>query len=132
MISSETGKALKALSSAIKTTTAQSSSVNSHISNSKAAAETLKSLFKTLVSTEEADADLLETIMPVATVASLLLDVVTCTEKIAASFNDLASQANFQSSANNMIRENSRLFHRSTVQPVSGNDLQLHAITIVE
>lgn len=130
MISSETGKALKALASAIKTM-ARSSSVNTHIANSKAAAETLKSLFK--ISVLEEDTDLLE-IVPAATVASLLMDVVTCTEKIAACVNDLASQTNFNSpnNNNNMIRGNSRLLHRGSVQPISGTEGPHHVITIGE
>ncbi|KAH9699484.1 Aluminum-activated malate transporter 2 [Citrus sinensis] len=130
MISSETGKALKELASAIKTM-ARSSSVNTHIANSNAAAETLKSPFK--ISVLEEDTDLLE-IVPAATVASLLMDVVTCTEKIAACVNDLASQANFNSpnNNNNMIPGNSRLLHRGSVQPISGTEGPHHVITIGE
>ncbi|KAJ4724888.1 Aluminum-activated malate transporter [Melia azedarach] len=128
MISSETGKALKLLASAVKTST-QPPSVNSNVSDSKAAAEVLKSLFKVCVLMEETD--LLE-IMPSATVASLLSDVITCTEKIAACINELASQARFKNP--NIIRENSRLRNRSAVQPISGNEEQQqhHVITITE
>ncbi|PSR86445.1 Aluminum-activated malate transporter like [Actinidia chinensis var. chinensis] len=91
-MSTECSYALNELSLAIKTMT-WPSSANSHIANSKTAAENLKSSLKT--EPWPSTADLLE-IIPVAAVASLLIDVVTCTEKIAESVLELASITNMK------------------------------------
>ncbi|KAI7981654.1 Aluminum-activated malate transporter 7 [Camellia lanceoleosa] len=69
------------------------STANSYIANSKITAKTLKSLLET---GSWRGADLLD-IIPAATVASLLIDVVACTEKIAESVNELACLAKFKS-----------------------------------
>ncbi|XP_057483129.1 aluminum-activated malate transporter 2-like [Actinidia eriantha] len=91
-MSTECSYVLNDLSLAIKTMT-WPSSANSHIVNSKTAAEDLKSSLKT--EPWPSTADLLE-IIPVAAVASLLIDVVTCTEKIAESVLELASITNMK------------------------------------
>ncbi|PSR86446.1 Aluminum-activated malate transporter like [Actinidia chinensis var. chinensis] len=84
--------ALKELAQAVKTMT-KPSTANCHIANSKIAAKSLKSMLKTGL---WQDTDLLE-IVPAATVASLLIDIVSSTEEIAESVNELASLANFRS-----------------------------------
>ncbi|KAF9665348.1 hypothetical protein SADUNF_Sadunf16G0113400 [Salix dunnii] len=91
-MSIESGKALKELALAIKIMV-QPSSADSHIENAKSAAKKLKSLLKS--GTWE-DVDLLK-VIPGVTVASILIDVVTCTEKIAESIHELASKAQFKS-----------------------------------
>ncbi|OMO62697.1 Aluminum-activated malate transporter [Corchorus capsularis] len=91
-MSLESGKALKELGLAIKTMT-KPFGADTHIENSKSAAKNLNSLLKSGLWDDEMD--LLE-IVPVATVASLLIDVVNCTEEIAESVRELASMANFQ------------------------------------
>ena len=88
----ESGKALKELALAIKIMVPPSSA-DSHIENAKSAAKNLKSLLK---SGMWEDIDLLK-VIPGVTVASLLIDVVTCTEKIAESIHELASKAQFKS-----------------------------------
>lgn len=90
-LSLESGKALKALASDFRTMT-KSPSADPHIANAKAAAKSLKSLLKSGL---REDIDLLE-VVPAATVASLLLDVVNCTEKIVESVYELGSLANFE------------------------------------
>lgn len=90
-LSLESGKALKALASDFKTMT-KSPSAEPHVANAKAAAKSLKSLLKSGL---WEDIDLLE-VVPAATVGSLLLDVVNCTEKIVESVYELGSVANFQ------------------------------------
>lgn len=90
-LSLETGKALKALASDFRTMT-KSPSADPHIANAKAAAKSLKSLLKSGL---WEDIDLLE-VVPAATVGSLLLDVVNCTEKIVESVYELGSLANFE------------------------------------
>ncbi|KAF9665350.1 hypothetical protein SADUNF_Sadunf16G0113600 [Salix dunnii] len=90
-MSIESGKALKELALAIKIMV-QPSSAHSHIENAKSAAKNLKSLLKSGI---WKDIDLLKVITEV-TVASILIDVVTCTEKIAESIHELASTAQFK------------------------------------
>lgn len=90
-ISLETGKALKKLAIAVKKMT-KPSSATPHLASSKAAAKSLKSFLK---SGSWDNSDLLE-VIPSVTVASILLDVVNCTEKIAESVHELASLAHFK------------------------------------
>ncbi|OAY52125.1 aluminum-activated malate transporter 2 isoform X2 [Manihot esculenta] len=119
-ISSESGKALKELATTVKTMT-KSSLVETHIANSKQAAEALKSLLKTGL---WEDALILE-IIPAATVASLLIDIITCTEKIAESVQELALLAHFKSPNTHQPQH---LLHRGTIQPVS--DGSNHVVVI--
>ncbi|KAF3439469.1 hypothetical protein FNV43_RR17747 [Rhamnella rubrinervis] len=92
IMSMECGKALKELASAVRAMT-KPSSADSHIAKSKAAAKSLRS---SLQSGLWEDIDLLQ-VIPAVTVASLLLDVVNCTEKIVESVHELASLAHFES-----------------------------------
>ncbi|KAK3021033.1 hypothetical protein RJ639_045346, partial [Escallonia herrerae] len=91
-ISSESSHALRELALAMKTMT-RPSNANSHMVNAGVAAQDLKSLLK--VGLWLPETDLLE-VIPTTTVVSLLLDVVTCSEKIAESVNELASLAHFK------------------------------------
>ncbi|KAK8661157.1 hypothetical protein V6N13_052056 [Hibiscus sabdariffa] len=88
---SELGKAMKELASAIKTMSPPSSH-RAHVARAKDAAGKLNSLLKIGL---HKDIDTME-ILAVATVASLLLDVLACTEKISASIHELASLAHFK------------------------------------
>ena len=90
-MSTESGKALKELASAIKSMT-KPCSVDPHIVNSKIAAESLKSLLETHFCE---DVDLLE-LMPTAVVGSLLVEVITYVEEIAESVHELSSLAHFK------------------------------------
>ncbi|KAL4320114.1 hypothetical protein GQ457_18G005860 [Hibiscus cannabinus] len=88
---SELGKAMNELASAIKTMSPPSSH-RAHVARAKDAAGNLNSLLKTGL---HKDIDTME-ILAVATVASLLLDVLACTEKISGSIHELASLAHFK------------------------------------
>ncbi|XP_008230212.1 PREDICTED: aluminum-activated malate transporter 2 [Prunus mume] len=90
-LSLETGKALKELAAAFKEMT-KSPSPETHMAKAKAAAKSLRSLLKSGL---WEDTELLE-VMPAATVGSLLLDAVNCSEKIIESVNELAFLANFK------------------------------------
>ncbi|KAL3530318.1 hypothetical protein ACH5RR_009640 [Cinchona calisaya] len=93
-MSSESSKALKNL--ALQIRTMKSSSVaNSHTVIAKAAANNLKILLK-INSLQLQHTDLLE-VIPVATVASLLVEVVSCVEKIVDSVQEFATLAKFKS-----------------------------------
>ncbi|XP_008450296.2 aluminum-activated malate transporter 2-like [Cucumis melo] len=91
-MSTESGKALKDLASSIRTMTLPRLP-NPHIEKSKAAAKDLKAALK--IRPCNSSIDLLE-IVPMATVASLLIDSISCIEKIAESVGELASLANFK------------------------------------
>ncbi|CAI0541577.1 unnamed protein product [Linum tenue] len=90
-MSRECGRALKEMSTAIKAM-CQPCASDVHIEASKAAAKGLNSLLKSGI---WEGIDLLQ-VTPVATVASLLIDVVNCTEKIADAVAELASKAEFK------------------------------------
>ncbi|KAK7324835.1 hypothetical protein VNO77_28709 [Canavalia gladiata] len=112
-ISLESGKALKESSMIVKKM-AKSSMANPHVENAKNASESLKSVLR---GNPWEGADHLE-IIPAATVASLLIDVVICVENICEAVDELASLAKFVPS---------ELHHRGTVQPISDS---LHVITV--
>ncbi|KAJ9178450.1 hypothetical protein P3X46_010330 [Hevea brasiliensis] len=122
-ISLECGKALKESSASIRRMI-RADTAHLHIGNSKAAAENLKILFKTGLWKE---ADLLE-IAPATTVASLLLEVVLCTERIVDAVQELASLAGFKSIESSGSIEQ---LQRSS-QQIHSIDAQNHEITIGE
>ncbi|KAG4988807.1 hypothetical protein JHK85_031790 [Glycine max] len=87
----EASKAFKELGSSIRTMTMSSSS-DTHVANAKAAVKSLKTL---LQSSSWKETDLLS-LIPAATVASLLIDIIEFTEKIADSVNNLATLTHFE------------------------------------
>ncbi|KAK8596069.1 hypothetical protein V6N13_000727 [Hibiscus sabdariffa] len=90
-VSVECSLALKEMASTFRKMVLTRSAVM-HIENSKKAAEELKSLLKTSLWEE---ADLLEMI-PAASVASLLLEIIGCIEKISEAVNELGKAASFR------------------------------------
>ncbi|KAE8663827.1 Aluminum-activated malate transporter 7 [Hibiscus syriacus] len=121
-ISSESGKAMKELASAIKTMSAPSSH-RAHIAKAKDATEKLNSLLKTRLCE---DIDVVE-ILAVATVASLLHDVLACTEKISESVHELATLAHFKNEKDGK----QELDKQKQVQKTSNSiDLNHHVITV--
>ncbi|KAL4611232.1 hypothetical protein ACB092_08G108000 [Castanea dentata] len=92
-MSLESDKCLRELACGVRAMT-HPSSAKPHISKAKIAAKKLRLLLKS--SLWEQDADLLA-VIPSVTVASLLIDIVNCTEKIADSVLELASFAHFES-----------------------------------
>ncbi|KAK8695578.1 hypothetical protein V6N13_000731 [Hibiscus sabdariffa] len=90
-VSLECSRALKEMASTFRKMVITRSAVM-HIENSKKAAEELKSLLKTSLWEE---ADLLEMI-PAASVASLLLEIIGCIEKISEAVNELGKAASFR------------------------------------
>ncbi|KAL8140901.1 hypothetical protein V2J09_006922 [Rumex salicifolius] len=92
-LSSETGKALRELAHGMKKMKKTTLFVKAHLKESRLAAEELKSLLKSMNFPE--GFNLLE-LLPNATVASLLIEIVTCTEEIAEAVNELAALAHFK------------------------------------
>ncbi|KAL6341825.1 hypothetical protein AAG906_038069 [Vitis piasezkii] len=95
----ESGKALKELAATIRTMT-RSTSMDFHIENSKGAAKNLMSLLETGVL--EDGTTLLE-IIPAVAVASTVMDIVTCTERISDAVKELASLAHFKSTISPVV-----------------------------
>ncbi|KAL9228620.1 hypothetical protein vseg_004176 [Gypsophila vaccaria] len=93
LMSLESSKALRKLSKSLRSMKHPSTTVNAHIVSSKAAVKTLNNLLKSGSSWQESE---LLQIVPLATVASLLIDIVDCTEQIATSAHDLATLAYFK------------------------------------
>ncbi|MED6125697.1 hypothetical protein PIB30_071099 [Stylosanthes scabra] len=90
----ESGKALKELSSSIKSMNCLSkTNYKAHIGNAKGAIESLNSFLKSNLSEIN---NLLE-IVAIATMASLLMDVVISIERISVQVDELASLAHFKS-----------------------------------
>ncbi|KAL9373921.1 hypothetical protein Peur_033541 [Populus x canadensis] len=122
-MSAECGKALKSLASAIKTTTVPSSE-NVNVENSKTAVQDLKIALKAV--SLEHDQDLLQ-ILPDATVASILVEIVICVEKISESVHGLSNLAHFKSVEPTVSPEKP---HRGSIKPVSEGDSDHAVITI--
>ncbi|MED6108567.1 hypothetical protein PIB30_025390 [Stylosanthes scabra] len=102
-MSKETGKALKELAISIQNMIPPSSSAYTQIDKSKVAAINLKSMVK---SNSLEGTNFFE-VIPVVTVASLLLDVVSCTEKLAESIQELSTLAKFKNKDNKVVAEDS-------------------------
>ena len=112
-MSSESSKALKAISSSIKTMT-DPSPAKCHIENSKTATKDLKIALET-ISLEDAE---LLAIIPVATVASILEEITKSVEKIYESVSELSLLAHFKSVDPNVSPEKPSLLHRGIIKPV--------------
>ncbi|XWS56159.1 hypothetical protein CRYUN_Cryun09bG0062300 [Craigia yunnanensis] len=89
-MSAECGKALKELATAMKTMKEPSSAIY-HLEKSKAAMKDLKFALKA-ASLENAD---FLAIVPAATVASILVEIVKCVEKISEAVHELSQLAHF-------------------------------------
>ncbi|KDP36114.1 hypothetical protein JCGZ_08758 [Jatropha curcas] len=128
-MSEESSKALRSLASSIKTMT-NPSPASIHVENSKAAINELKVILKAS-SLEQAD---LFAIVPAATVASTLVEVVKCVDKLAESVEELANLAHFKNVEATVSPESKSqlLLHRGTVNPVLDGENDHVVITIDE
>ena len=129
-MSAECGKALKALATAIKTMT-DPSTANPHVENSKAAMKDLKFALKA-ASLENAD---FMAIVPAATVASILVEIVKSVEKISEAVRELSQLSHFNKTVEPTVSPPQQLLHRGIIQPVldaDGNDnvvITIHEIS---
>ncbi|KAF8009291.1 hypothetical protein BT93_J0325 [Corymbia citriodora subsp. variegata] len=118
----EAARALKQLSSSLKTMTAPSSATP-HLENTRTAAKALKSLLET---TSWEDATNLLAVVHAAPITSLLIDVIDCTDKIAESVNELASLVGFETAEKHLKCDDVVLTVTSleaTVSPENGTSL---------
>ncbi|POO01347.1 Aluminum-activated malate transporter [Trema orientale] len=119
IICSECGKALKELAGAIRRSNLHSPPV-SRIEFSKAAVENLKCTLNSQPLWEDVE-DVLD-VIPVVAVASQLIGVVSCVEKIAGAVNELASLAHFKSlddTVSTAHEEPQNILHNGVVVPIS-------------
>ncbi|KAK7324834.1 hypothetical protein VNO77_28708 [Canavalia gladiata] len=126
-MSKETGKALKELAVAIHEMIPPSAA-DSHIAKSKIAATNLRSMIK--IGLWE-DTNFFE-VIPVLTVASLLVDVVSCTETLAESIQELSTLAKFKNKDSKIVAENPKIPHQEEGPKSSccHNSEPHHVITI--
>ncbi|EXC36054.1 Aluminum-activated malate transporter 2 [Morus notabilis] len=130
-ICTESGKALKELAAAMKKRI-RSSSFSAHITNSKNAAENLKSLLKRY-EWQDHDGDLLD-IVPGAAVALVLIDVVKCIDDIAETVVELSSVARFKTEDATVValEQPPSLLHRAIVQPQLGSEGSEHSVKLMD
>ncbi|TQD73788.1 hypothetical protein C1H46_040679 [Malus baccata] len=126
-MSIESGKALKALAVAIKTMEEPKDACE-HLENSKTAVKDLKIALKA-ASLETAD---ILAIVPAATVASILVEIVKGVEKISKSVHELSELAHFKKAVECTVsQEKPRLLHRGSVNPVLLDGEDAHVIITV-
>ncbi|KAI3472083.1 hypothetical protein Pfo_029119 [Paulownia fortunei] len=128
-MSTESGKALKELGSAIKNMTFPLSAAEIHIQNSKAAANDLKSILENSLLPTKAD---LQEIMPLLVIACVLIDIIKFVEKISVSVDELSQKAHFQKPKSTTTPgKQQQLLHRGIVKPVEIMQLFLVASTLI-
>ncbi|KAM1735607.1 hypothetical protein ACFX12_014061 [Malus domestica] len=126
-MSIESGKALKALAVAIKTMEEPKDACE-HLENSKTAVKDLKIALKA-ASLETAD---ILAIVPAATVASILVEIVKGVEKISKSVHELSELAHFKKAVECTVsQEKPLLLHRGSVHPVLLDGEDAHVIITV-
>ncbi|MCL7023326.1 hypothetical protein MKW94_018159 [Papaver nudicaule] len=125
-ISIESGKGLQEISSAIKKMT-YPFTVSAHIMKAKNAADDLHTALEavTLENT-----NILEDVMPAASVTSLLIEIIECTENIAESVNELACFAKFKGADTAMSPEKPtrKLLRRGNIKPHHIENDSTHAL----
>ncbi|KAL2481797.1 Aluminum-activated malate transporter 8 [Abeliophyllum distichum] len=130
-ISLESGKSLNDLAAAIKNMV-HPCATETHIKNSIAAANELKSILESSSSLAKPD---LQEIMPALVVASILIDIIKCIEKISESIHELSGKAHFKNNANSTItpekQQQKQWLHRGIVKPINDANCDHVAIEIL-
>ncbi|VVA97261.1 unnamed protein product [Arabis nemorensis] len=126
VMSREAGEALKAIAKSIKKMNKDSVCVNAHIENSKKAIENLRVALKSY--SPETEKDILE-IIPGVTMASILIEIVNCVEKISEAVKEFSVLAHFKETLDPKLSPELRqdlhqhhLLHRGSVKPVLEGD----------
>ncbi|KAI3447405.1 hypothetical protein Pfo_004070 [Paulownia fortunei] len=129
-MSTESGKALKELASAIRKMTSPSSAAGTHAQNYKAATDDLKSILENTSLPTKAD---LQEIMPVLVTASVLIDITNFVDKISLSVHELSQKACFQNPKSTATLEKQHpVLHRGIVKPVNHDIVDAHDHVVVE
>lgn len=123
-MSKQSGNALRELAIAIKTMTEPTSATQASLDTSKAAIRSLKTALKG-VSFETPD---LLAILPAATVASVLVEVVKCVEKISTAVHELSNLAHFKT-LEPLAKELKHVFPKNSVP---NDDVNLDKIIVIK
>lgn len=91
-MSLETGKVLRELALAVRLMNHIPNSVDAHLASSKAAVKNLRSMLRSGLK----DVIELQEVISIATVSSLLIDIVDCIEKLAEAVHDVSVMARFK------------------------------------
>lgn len=135
-LSSESGKALKALATAMKMMADPSSSSHRHLNAAKSAINDLKDALKSataLISNDPSSSNDLLAIIPDATVACKLIEIVKSVENLSESVGELSVKAHFKKVEATVSPEKPQLLHRGTIKPVAEVEEELpHVVITVE
>ncbi|KAK4432606.1 Aluminum-activated malate transporter 8 [Sesamum alatum] len=125
-MSTESGKALRALAAVMKSMTVPSSDVlETHAQKYKAAADELKSILGNSSLPTKAD---LQELMPVLVVASVLIDIIKSVEQISSAVHELSLMARFKTPESRPTVEKQQ--HRGDVKPVDNLNPDFHVIEV--
>ncbi|MED6106171.1 hypothetical protein PIB30_002622 [Stylosanthes scabra] len=116
IMSSESSKALKAISSSMKAMTAPSAA-KCHIEKSKTAAKLLRITLET-ISLDDAE---LIAVIPIATIASILEEITKSVEKVYESAHELSLLAHFKNVESNNVsppEKPPQILHRGIINPL--------------
>lgn len=126
----ESGKALKILSSSIKSMSCLSSTTSRvYIGNAKCSIESLQFLIR---SKPHWKSDELMEIVPAAAIATLLTDVVTCTERIIKAVDELATLANFKTVPSTTTTKPLPLTREGILKPILTSYESHHSCVTIE
>ncbi|GAA0176262.1 transporter [Lithospermum erythrorhizon] len=136
-MSSEAGKLLLELSSAIKNMTHPSSIVENHLHNMKSAIDDLKSVLQTSNHSNNNNKSNLLDIIPILAVGSILIDIIHSVEKVSEAVHELSNLGHFkkmekQKSTTTFAPEKiQQKLHKGIVQPVNDNaDMDVDHVVI--
>lgn len=115
-MSLESSKALKDLAGAIKNLT-HPCEAETHVKNSKAAANEFKSILEN--SSLLAIQDDVQEIVPALVVASILINIINCIEKISDSIHELSEKSHFKNANSPEKQQQKQLLHRGIVKPIN-------------
>ncbi|KAG9444433.1 hypothetical protein H6P81_015773 [Aristolochia fimbriata] len=115
-MSTECSQALKELSTGIRTMSKPITAAH-HVAAAKTGAAELRTALKTALVLE--NSSLLE-VLPMVTTASLLVEIIGHTEKLAECVNELANEAKFKNGAE--VGRTPSFLHRATVKPLPEAD----------
>lgn len=133
-MSAESGKALKALASSIKTM-ADPSAANPFVEASKNAIKDLKVTLKA-ANLSTSNIVNLQEIVPAATLASILVEIVKTVEKTFDAVNELANLADFktvEATVSPELKVQPREWlHRGSLQPVLDGNISNHVVIDID
>ncbi|KAF5473944.1 hypothetical protein F2P56_005890 [Juglans regia] len=124
----ESSQALRALASSIKTMT-DPSAADPHVKNSETSINDLKIALESASKLENVD---LLAIIPIASVASILIEITRYVERISELVHELSLLAYFKSAATSVQQEPGSGLHRGSVKPVFDDDSDRSVTIIVQ